>query len=147
MAGGIAEPADVARAVEAGAEAAVLGTRFVMSEEANAATAYKQRLMESRETVVTQLFGMGWPARHRVIWNEAAERWLAPDGRMPGWLRAAQRASVPLARLPMGAQARIAASQKASRPFFGPLAPTGRRPAEPARRRGPVCGRVGGADP
>ena len=124
MAGGIAEPGDVACAIEAGADAAVLGTRFVMSEEANASRAYKQRLMESRETVVTELFGMGWPARHRVIWNEAAERWLAPDGRIPGWLRAAQRASVPLARLPMSAQARVAASQRASRPFFGPVAPT-----------------------
>ena len=124
LAGGIADRADVRRALEDGAAAAVLGTRFLLTKEANAAPAYKQRLMESRETVVTQLFGMGWPARHRVIWNEAAERWLAPDGRMPGWLRAAQRASVPLARLPMGAQARIAASQRASRPFFGPLAPT-----------------------
>ena len=125
VAGGIAEAADVKHAVDAGADAAVLGTRFVMSEEANAARAYKQRLMESRETVITELFGMGWPARHRVIWNEAAERWLAPDGAMPGWLRAVQRGSGPvLARLPMGAQARVATTQKASRPFFGPFAPT-----------------------
>jgi nitronate monooxygenase len=125
VAGGLAEAPDVTGAIEAGADAVVLGTRFVMSEEANASRAYKQRLMESRETVVTELFGMGWPARHRVIWNEATERWLAPDGGMPGWLRAAQRASGPvLARLPMATQARVAASQRASRPFFGPFAPT-----------------------
>jgi hypothetical protein len=68
---------------------------------------------------------MGWPAPHRVIWNEAAERWLDPGGRMPAWVRVAQRVSAPaLARLPMRAQARVAASQSASRPFFGPLAPT-----------------------
>src|SRR5687767_4666893 len=59
LAGGIADRADVERALEAGAAAAVLGTRFLLSEEANAAPAYKQRLMESRETVVTHLFGMG----------------------------------------------------------------------------------------
>jgi nitronate monooxygenase len=125
LAGGIADASDVARALEAGADAAVLGTRFVMSDEANAALAYKQRLLESRETVVTSLFGMGWPAPHRVIWNEAAERWLDRDGREPGWLRTVQRASEPLlARLPMAAQARIAASQRADQPFFGPFAPT-----------------------
>lgn len=125
-AGGMADAADVAGALAAGADAAVLGTRFVMTEESGASAAYKQRLMESRETVLTKLFGMGWPAAHRVIWNEAAERWLDQDGQIPGWLRVAQRVSAPvLRRLPMGAQVRTAALQRASRPFFGPLAPTG----------------------
>ena len=130
LAGGIADAGDVARALDAGADAAVLGTRFVLSEEANAALAYKQRLMESRETVLTELFGMGWPARHRVIWNEAAERWLDRDGRQPRWLSAAQRASGPLVgRLPMGVSARLAASQTPARPFFGPFAPTADGPS------------------
>ncbi len=125
VAGGIADAGDVSRALEAGATAAVLGTRFLLSDEANAALPYKQRLMESRETVVTRLFGMGWPGPHRVIWNEAAERWLSPGGGMPGWLTAVQRVSRPLvARLPVGAQARMAGSQAAGRPFFGPFAPT-----------------------
>jgi NAD(P)H-dependent flavin oxidoreductase YrpB (nitropropane dioxygenase family) len=127
VAGGIANADDVAAALAAGA---ALGTRFVMSEEANAARAYKQRLMESRETVLTELFGMGWPAPHRVIWNEAAERWLDRDGRGPRWLGAVQRASGPLvARLPMGAQARMAGTQTAARPFFGPFAPTADGPS------------------
>jgi NAD(P)H-dependent flavin oxidoreductase YrpB (nitropropane dioxygenase family) len=125
VAGAIADGGDVARALEAGADAAVLGTRFLMADEANAAPAYKQRLMESRETVLTHLFGMGWPAPHRVIWNEAAERWLARDGGIPRWLDGVQRASGPLlARVPVRLQARIASSQAAGRPFFGPLAPT-----------------------
>ena len=125
LAGGIADAADVARALEAGAAAVVLGTRFVMSEEADASLAYKQRLMESRETVLTHLFGMGWPAPHRVIENEATRRWLDEDGRQPGWLSALQRTSGPLiARLPMSASARTAATQTAGRPFFGPFAPT-----------------------
>ena len=124
-AGGLADASDVARVLDAGAEGAVLGTRFLMTEEANASRAYKERLMESRETVVTELFGMGWPAPHRVVWNEAAERWLDRDGRMPGWLRAMQRASRPLlGRLPIAAQARMAATQRPDRPFFGPFAPT-----------------------
>ena len=124
-AGGMAEPADVARALATGAEGALLGTRFVMTDESGAAPAYKQRLMESRETVLTGLFGMGWPAPHRVIWNEAAERWLDSSGRMPTWLRAVQRGSQPVvARLPLRTQAKVAASQRADRPFFGPFAPT-----------------------
>ena len=130
VAGGMADAADVEHALEAGADAAVLGTRFVMSEEANAARAYKQRLMESRETVLTSLYGMGWPAPHRVIWNEAAERWLDREGRQPRWLSVAQRATGPLVgRLPMGASARLAASQTAARPFFGPFAPTADGPS------------------
>lgn len=130
LAGGIAERADVARALGAGADAAVLGTRFVLSDEANAARAYKQRLMESRETVLTGLFGMGWPAPHRVIWNEATERWLGRDGRAPRWLEGVQRASGPvLGRIPVRAQARMAASQTAARPFFGPFAPTADGPS------------------
>jgi NAD(P)H-dependent flavin oxidoreductase YrpB (nitropropane dioxygenase family) len=125
VAGGIADGGDVASALEAGAAAAVLGTRFVLSEEARAALAYKQRLMESRETVLTHLFGMGWPAPHRVIENEATRRWLDDGGRQPRWLSAVQRASGPLvARLPMGASARLAASQTAARPFFGPFPPS-----------------------
>ena len=125
VAGGIADAADVARARAAGASAVVLGTRFVLSEEANAAPAYKQRLMESRETVLTGLFGMGWPAPHRVIWNEAAERWLDREGGSPRWLGVLQRASGPLVGLlPVAAQARMAASQTAARPLFGPFAPT-----------------------
>ena len=44
---------------------------------------------------------------------------------MPGWLSAVQRVSRPLlARVPVDFQARIAGSQTAGRPFFGPLAPT-----------------------
>lgn len=129
VAGGIADAADVRRALDAGAEAAVLGTRFLMSEESGARRAYKHRLMESRETVLTGLFGMGWPAPHRVLWNEAAHRWLDEDGGQPGWLSALQRVTAPaLARLPVAAHGRMASSQSAGRPFFGPIAPTGSGP-------------------
>jgi NAD(P)H-dependent flavin oxidoreductase YrpB (nitropropane dioxygenase family) len=123
LAGGIADAADVRRALEAGAEAAVLGTRFVMSDESGAQTAYKQRLMESRETVLTELFGLGWPdAPHRVLWNEAADRWLRrSDPRGPRWVRLANRVTGPaLARLPDGAQGATVKRQRASVPFLSP---------------------------
>src|SRR5215218_9025720 len=42
LAGGMAEAADVSDALAQGADAAVLGTRFVMSEESRALPAYKQ---------------------------------------------------------------------------------------------------------
>jgi NAD(P)H-dependent flavin oxidoreductase YrpB (nitropropane dioxygenase family) len=129
VAGGIADRDDVAAALAAGADAAVLGTRFLMSEESAARPAYKQRLMESRETVLTELFGLGWPAPHRVLWNEAAERWLRADPRGPAWVRAANRATGPLLRrVPMGAQVRLARTQRASMPFLSPLPPTAAAP-------------------
>lgn len=129
VAGGIADRADVAAALAAGADAAVLGTRFVMSEESGARTAWKQRLMEARETVLTELFGLGWPAPHRVLWNEAAERWLRGDRRGPAWVRAANRASAPLLRrVPVSTQVRLAERQSAAVPFLSPLPPAAGAP-------------------
>lgn len=130
LAGGVAERADVARALTAGADAAVLGTRFVMSEESGARAAYKQRLMESRETVLTELFGMGWAAPHRVLWNEAAERWLRGGRRGPPWVRTVNRLTAPaLRRVPIGIQLRLARTQRAANPFLSPLPPSSGAPA------------------
>lgn len=130
VAGGIADAADVRRALDAGADAAVLGTRFLMSEESGARRAYKQRLMESRETVLTELFGLGWPdASHRVLWNEATERWLRGDRRGPRWVRLANRATGPLlARLPDSAQSAALRRQRAAVPFLSPQPPTDQTP-------------------
>src|SRR5215218_98064 len=71
LAGGIAARADVARALEAGADGAVAGTRFLLSDESRAHPEYKQRLLEATETTLTELFGAGWPAPHRVVENAA----------------------------------------------------------------------------
>src|SRR4051794_34560799 len=126
VAGGIADAADVRAALDAGAEAAVLGTRFLMSDESGARRAYKQRLMESRETVLTELFGAGWPrAPHRVLWNEACERWLRRDRRGPAWVRALNSALSPaLGRVPLERQGSLARAQRAGRPLLGPFAVT-----------------------
>jgi nitronate monooxygenase len=124
VAGGMADAVDVRTSLEAGADAAVLGTRFLMTPESGALRAYKQRLVESSETVLTELFGAGWPrAPHRVLWNEAAERWLTDDRRGPGWLRALNAALSPaLARIPLEQQGRLARLQRAGRPPLGPFA-------------------------
>ena len=74
LAGGIAERADVERALDAGATAAVAGTRFLLSEESRAHPEYKRRLLGAEETLLTELFGAGWPAPHRVVPNAATER-------------------------------------------------------------------------
>src|SRR6185437_6375804 len=111
-AGGVADGSDAATRLAAGADAVDCGTRFLLSEESAAHPLYKARLLGARETILTQLFGLGWPAQHRVVANEATRRWLAGDARGPSWLRAVQRASAPvLARTPIAVQMRLAATQ------------------------------------
>jgi nitronate monooxygenase len=124
-AGGIAAGSDTRTHLAAGAEAVVSGTRFLMTEESGAHPEYKARLLEARGTLLTDLFGVGWPAPHRVIPNAATARWLRPDGRAPSWLRMAHKATAPVfSRVPVPLQFRLAESQKAGRPFFGPAAAT-----------------------
>jgi nitronate monooxygenase len=74
LAGGIAERDDVRRALDAGASAVVAGTRFLLSEESRAHPEYKRRLLGAEETILPELFGLGWPALHRVVPNAATER-------------------------------------------------------------------------
>lgn len=121
-AGGIADRSDVAAALDAGASAAVLGTRFLLSHECRAHPEYKQRCLVAERTILTELFGLGWPAApHRVIPNPATARWTAADGRCPSWIAAAQRLTRPLAAgLPDSLQARALAGQRATRPLLGP---------------------------
>src|SRR3954463_7108692 len=88
-AGGIADPASARAALASGASAVVMGTRFVASEECDAHPRYKARLLaaEGRDTVLTELFDVGWPAPHRVLRNSPYERWQAagrpPRGQRP----------------------------------------------------------------
>jgi nitronate monooxygenase len=128
-AGGVTTPSEARARLDAGAEGVVAGTRFLMSEESGAHPAYKERLIGARETVLTELFGLGWPAPHRVVPNAATERWLRGDHRGPGWLRAINRvSSLGASRVPASLQMRLAAAQRPSRPFFGPAAATAEGP-------------------
>ncbi len=127
-AGGIASAEDVRARLDAGADAVVAGTRFLMSDESGAHPEYKRRLIDADETLLTELFGAGWPAPHRVLRNAATARWLRGDPRGPGWLRAANRITAPvLSRVPPAVQSRMAARQTPRVPLFGPAAATAGR--------------------
>jgi nitronate monooxygenase len=130
-AGAIVDVDDVRAVLDAGASAAVVGTRFLLSDESHAHPGYKRRCLEARETVLTELFGLGWPdAPHRVIPNRATRRWLGADSRGPRWIRAANRLTAPLARrIPSGLQERLIRSQRAAQPLLGPQPPTDDGPA------------------
>jgi nitronate monooxygenase len=79
-AGGIGDPTSARAALAAGAEAVVMGTRFLASDESEAHPAYKECLLkaEARDTVLTGLFDVGWEdSPHRVLRNSTYERWEA----------------------------------------------------------------------
>jgi len=124
LAGGIAERGDVQRALDGGAIAAVAGTRFLLSDQSRAHPEYRRRLQGAGETILTELFGTGWPAPHRVITNAATERWLAGDSRGPLWNRALNRLSAPGARyIPASIQTRLARAQRPSSRLLSPQGP------------------------
>jgi len=125
VAGGIADGADVQRALGAGAAAAVAGTRFLLSDESRAHSGYQERLLTAAETLVTELFGAGWPrAPHRVVANAATERWLRKDPRGPAAVRLLNRLSAPAAPLlPIALARRLSALQPPGLPVHGPGSP------------------------
>jgi nitronate monooxygenase len=130
IAGGIAERSDVEVALEAGASAAVAGTRFLLTDESRAHPLYKQRALEASETVLTELFGSGWPAPHRVAQNAATRRWLADDPRGPRSTRTLNRISAPLARfMPAAAQLHLARAQRPGSHLLTPIGATDDGPA------------------
>ncbi len=125
LAGGVAERADVQRALDAGAEAAVAGTRFLLSHESRAHSDYRRRLLAAEETVLTELFGAGWPAPHRVVPNAATEHWLGDDPRGPALNRALNRVTAPGARfMPASLQLRLASAQRPGGRLLTPAGPT-----------------------
>jgi nitronate monooxygenase len=125
LAGGVCERADVEAALAAGADAVVVGTRFLLSEESDAHPEYKRRLLAARHTVLTELFGAGWPAPHRVVPNAATERWLRDDERAPRWVRTLQRSTArPLSHMPTALTERATRSQRPGMPLLAPAAAT-----------------------
>jgi nitronate monooxygenase len=125
LAGGVADRGDVRQALEAGAVAAVAGTRFLMSEESRAHPGYRQRLLEAEDTILTELFGAGWPAPHRVVSNAATERWLRGSRRGPLLNRTLNRLLAPGARhIPGSLQARMVRAQRPTGRLLTPAGPT-----------------------
>ena len=125
LAGGIADRVDVGRALDAGAAGAVAGTRFLLSEESRAHPGYRDRLLAAEETILTELFGAGWPAPHRVVGNAATERWLGRDRRGPRLNRAINRLLAPGARYtPEAVLARMVRAQRPGSRLLSPAGPT-----------------------
>jgi nitronate monooxygenase len=125
-AGGVVDAAGVREVLDAGAVAAVVGTRFLLSAESRAHPEYKKRCLDARETVLTELFGLGWPdAPHRVIPNGATRRWLRRGDRGPLWIRTSNRVSTRLANLaPAAVQNRAVNADLRWLPFLMAQPPT-----------------------
>jgi NAD(P)H-dependent flavin oxidoreductase YrpB (nitropropane dioxygenase family) len=137
VAGGIVDAKGVEEALDAGAVAAVIGTRFLVSEESNAHAEYKRRCVDADETVLTELFGLGWPdAPHRVIPNAATRRWLRHEDRGPLWIRKTNQAMTRLATImPPAAQNRALNAKTPQLPFLVAQPPTKDGPENLVDRR------------
>jgi NAD(P)H-dependent flavin oxidoreductase YrpB (nitropropane dioxygenase family) len=71
-----------------GAQAALLGTRFLLADEMPIHEEYRRRLVDATETDAEwypNLYEVGWPdASHRAIHNSTAGMWEAADRPAPG---------------------------------------------------------------
>ena len=80
-AGGIGDARGVAAVLALGAQAAWVGTRFLLATEAPLHEAYRRRLIAAAETDAewyADLYDVGWPnAPHRALRNATAEAWEA----------------------------------------------------------------------
>lgn len=126
LAGGVATATDTRAALDAGAAGVVAGTRFLLTDESAAHPAYQQRILSADRTMTTTLFGLGWPARHRVVPNEATQRWCRADGtakRLPTLLNA-RSARLSRAVPEEREEGAILRLQRPGLPFFSPAAPT-----------------------
>ncbi len=87
-AGGIGDARGVAAVLALGAQAAWLGTRFLLAEEAPVHEDYRRRLIAAAETDAhwyADLYDVGWPdAPHRAIRNSTAQAWDAAGRPAPG---------------------------------------------------------------
>jgi NAD(P)H-dependent flavin oxidoreductase YrpB (nitropropane dioxygenase family) len=85
-AGGIGDARGVAAVLALGAQAAMLGTRFLMAEEMPVHEDYRRLLAAAAETDSVwypDLYDVGWPnAPHRALRNSTARAWEAA-GRPP----------------------------------------------------------------
>jgi nitronate monooxygenase len=91
-AGGIGDARGVAAVLALGAQAAWLGTRFLLAQEMPIHEDYRRRVMDAAETDTrwyANLYEVGWPdAPNRSLRNSTAEMWEAagrpPPGSRPG---------------------------------------------------------------
>ncbi|MCV7195671.1 NAD(P)H-dependent flavin oxidoreductase [Mycobacterium angelicum] len=122
LAGGIATAADTEAALAAGASGVIAGTRFLLTHEANANRAYQQRVAQADKTIETNLFGVSWPLRHRVLPNDATRRWCRDDGWAKALPAAVNVASGPLSALGYLDPGKLVGLQSPRLPVFTPAA-------------------------
>jgi NAD(P)H-dependent flavin oxidoreductase YrpB (nitropropane dioxygenase family) len=122
--GGIAGADDTRAALAAGAAGVVAGTRFLLTDEAGAHPECQRRILGADKTCRTTLFGLGWPAPHRVVANAATRRWCRDDGRPKLVPRVINARSRMLASLPDGAIMPTTRMQTPDLPMFSLIAPT-----------------------
>lgn len=89
--GGIGNGRGIRKALLAGASGAVLGTRFVATEESTAHADYKNAIVRAhaKDTALSVCFQDGWTgATHRTLRNGTLDHWEAagcpPVGKRPG---------------------------------------------------------------
>ena len=87
-AGGIGDARGVAAVLALGAQAAWLGTRFLLALEMPIHEEYRRRVIDAAETDTrwyANLYEVGWPdAPNRSLRNSTAEAWEAAGGPPPG---------------------------------------------------------------
>jgi len=91
-AGGIGDARGVAAVLALGAQAAWLGTRFLLADEMPLHDDYRRRLIAAAETDpqwYPNLYDVGWPdSPHRALSNSTSRAWDAagrpPDAQRPG---------------------------------------------------------------
>jgi NAD(P)H-dependent flavin oxidoreductase YrpB (nitropropane dioxygenase family) len=91
-AGGIGDARGVAAVMALGAQAAWVGTRFLLAEEMPIHEDYRRRLIAAAETDpewFPNLYDVGWPdSPHRALRNSTSRAWEAagcpPDDQRPG---------------------------------------------------------------
>src|SRR5580700_8373694 len=92
-AGGIGDARGVAAVLALGAQAAWVGTRFLLAQEMPIHEEYRHRVIDATETDAQwypDLYDVGWPdSPHRALRNSTAEMWEAagrpPLERRPGF--------------------------------------------------------------
>jgi nitronate monooxygenase len=90
--GGIGDARGVAAVFALGAQAAWLGTRFLLAQEMPIHEDYRRRLIAAAETDpewFPNLYDVGWPdSPHRALRNSTSQAWEAagcpPDAKRPG---------------------------------------------------------------
>jgi nitronate monooxygenase len=140
LAGGIATGSDTRAALAAGASGVIAGTRFLLTHESRAHPEYQRRILAADKTLRTMLFGLGWPAPHRVIPNAATERWCDADGSAKAAPRLINARSAFLAKLP--ATTSVLRMQHPRLPLFSPIAPTVGMPASAVDRSACYAGQT-----